>query len=53
LGVMYEQGMGVEQDLEKAVGLFRAAHAAGDATATFNLGALYSADVDAQLGCVA
>ena len=39
--VMYEQGMGVEQDLERAVELFRAAHAAGDATATSNLGVIY------------
>merc|ERR1711924_339813 len=38
---MYEQGLGVQQDLAKAVELFRQAHLAGDAMATSNLGVLY------------
>jgi TPR repeat protein len=53
LGKLHERGKGVEQDFAKAITLYLQAHAAGNPDATFNLGVLYSADVDAQLGCVA
>jgi len=44
---MFKEGRGVEQDYKKAYVLFKKAAMAGNASAQFNLGALY----DMGLGC--
>lgn len=41
LGIMYEQGLGVEKDPARAAALYARAAAAGDITASFLLGDLY------------
>ena len=39
--LLSREGNGVEQDYAKALELFRKAHAAGNALATYNLGVMY------------
>jgi uncharacterized protein len=41
LGVLYSEGIGTRQNLEKAVGYWRRAAAKGDSKAEFNLGQAY------------
>ena len=48
---MYDKGDGVEQNKAKAAELYEQAHAAGHATATFNLGVLYHKGDGVEQSC--
>lgn len=48
LGYLYEQGLGVERDLEQAVSLYRRAAQAGLADAQYQLGLMYELGIGVE-----
>jgi TPR repeat protein len=41
IGMLYEYGIGIEQDYEKAIGYYERSHRLGDRGGCYNLGAMY------------